>query len=309
MKITAKVFLLSAALAMFFHCSEAEKATNSTDDGKLHKRILSKNFDGDTLSIKNIFPKPIEIYLPKKTNFSEKIKLLIHFHGASYVPKAAVEAVNDNIILTVVNLGIGSSVYEKPFLNQNMFPELITKIDSTIQNFSLQKFQPAEIYLSSFSAGYGAVRRILQFHTNKISGVLLMDGMHTDYIPDATELKNGGKLNEEKIDLYLELAKMAIAGEKSFLISHSDIYPVTYASNRETADYLLEKLNLKRKKTDELGPVGMHKTSEVSANNFFLYGFDGDTARDHVDHYHAMPQLLCTLLKCKNFSEPIYLEQ
>lgn len=309
MKTSVKIYLVFFFFTLLLFCGEADRSIYLRKDGKLHKRILNKNFNGDTLLVKKFFAKPIEIFLPKRINYLEKVKLLIHFHGASYVPKAAVDAVNDNIILAVINLGMGSSVYEKAFFDKAVFPKLITKIDSVIQNYSSRVFHSKEIYLSSFSAGYGAIRRILQFHTNMIDGALLMDGMHTDYIPEAVEIRKGGRLNTEKIDLYLELAIKAIRSEKRFLISHSDIYPATYASNKETTDYLLQKLNLSRIFTNKTNQIGMHQTSELFLGNFIVLGFDGETAQDHVDHYHAMPHLLCNLLDCKNFSEPDYLEQ
>jgi len=301
--------LLLVIFPILFGCGHYETTVNTENDGKLHRRILNKNFEGDTLSLKNFFSNPIELFVPVSTSLNKEPVLLIHFHGSSYVPKAAVQSVNKNIILAVVNLGVGSSVYEKPFLNGKVFPKLISAIDSTLNKYYHADIKLTEIYLSSFSAGYGAVRRILQFHTKKIAGTLLLDGMHTDYIPDGTELSKGGSLNTEKLDLYLQLASESITGKKRFVISHSDIYPKTYASNKETADYLIAKLNLKRNKVDETGPVGMHKTSEIIVGNFFVFGFDGDGTRDHVDQYHSMPELLCVLLNREKFMPPEYLSQ
>jgi hypothetical protein len=300
---------LPVIFPILFGCSHSESTLRTDNDLKPHLRILNKNFEGDTLSLKNFFSKPIELFIPDSSSINQKSVLLIHFHGSSYVPKAAVQSVNRNIVLAVINLGIGSSVYEKPFLDGEIFTKLICSIDSTLDKYYQADINFSEIYLSSFSAGYGAVRRILQFQTEKIAGVLLLDGMHTDYIPDGTELSKGGSLNTEKLDLYLQLAYEAIAGKKRFVISHSDIYPAAYASNKETADYLIARLNLKRKNVDETGPVGMHKTSEVAAGNFFVFGFDGDGTRDHVDQYHSMPELLCILLNCEHFIQPEYLHE
>jgi hypothetical protein len=40
----------------------------------------------------------------------------------------------------------------------------------------------------------------------------------------------------------------------------------------------------------------MQQLSEVHAGNFRVLGFAGNTAPDHVDHYHAMPELLRALV-------------
>lgn len=280
-----------------------------TENLKKHERILKKSFAGDTLFVNDFFEKPIEIYIPKNFNSQKNFNLLIHFHGASYVPKAAVESVNENIVLAVVNLGIGSSVYEKPFLDAITFPQMIGRIYFELLNNYSELKKTEKIILTSFSAGYGAVRRILQHHTNLIDGVILMDGMHTDYIPDGVELSQGGQLNTEKLDLYLPLAKLAMEKKKSFIISHSDIYPEKYASNRETADYLIEKLKLHRAEKDDYNLIGMHQTSETNSGNFVILGFDGNTAKDHVDHFHALSVFLCKLLNCSNFQVPELLIQ
>jgi len=299
-----KFVLIALSTLILISCSNSKSLVTE----KIHERILNKSFDGDTLSIKNLFDKPIEIYIPKSFVVEKDFSLLIHFHGASYVPKAAVESVDENIILVVVNLGIGSSVYEKPFFDESTFPKLIDEIYSTIRESRPKIKKSEKIFLTSFSAGYGSVRRILQFHNKLITGVILMDGMHTDYIPDGLELSKGGKLNVEKLDLYIPLAQSAIEEKKFFLVSHSDIYPATYASNKETSDYLIEKLNLVRIPKDEINLIGMHQTSEAKKGNFIVFGFDGNTARDHVDHYHSMPLLLCKIFN-KKFIMSEFLEQ
>ena len=299
------IFYLIITIGVSTACSSS---TNIILEKK-HERILNKSFSGDTLSISNFFNEPIEIYLPKNFSPQADYSLLIHFHGASYVPKAAVESVNENIVLAVVNLGIGSSVYEKPFFDKSTFPKLIDTIYSCLQSNYQIKNKITKTFLTSFSAGYGAVRRILQYHENTIDGVILMDGMHTDYVPDGVELSKGGRLNTEKLDLYLPLAESAISSKKIFIISHSDIYPATYASNKETSDYIIKKLNLERKANNKINLIGMHQTSEVCAGKFFVLGFDGNSAKDHVDHYHAMPFYLCKLFDCKYFLIPDFMKQ
>lgn len=45
------------------------------------------------------------------------------------------------------------------------------------------------------------------------------------------------------------------------------------------------------------GPRGMQQTSEVVAGAFTLMGYAGNSAPDHVDHFHSMPELLEMLLR------------
>jgi hypothetical protein len=81
------------------------------------------------------------------------------------------------------------------------------------------------------------------------------------------------------------------------LVTHSEVFPGTFASTTETADYLLRAIGLKRTAVLEWGPVGMQQTSEARAGSFTLLGFAGNSAPDHVDHLHALPDLLRLALR------------
>ena len=115
-----------------------------------------------------------------------------------------------------------------------------------------------------------------------------MDGLHTDYIPDKLTIADGGKLNIDKLSCFLELANQAVKENKSFIITHSEIFPGTYASTTETTNYLINELGLKRKSVLKWGALGMQQTSEVNSGNFWVLGFAGNTAPDHIDHFHAL---------------------
>ena len=86
-------------------------------------------------------------------------------------------------------------------------------------------------------------------------------------------------------------------GEKRFVVTHSEIFPGTFASTTETADWMLAALALRRTPVLTWGPRGMQQTSEVRADGFALLGFAGNSAPDHVDHLHALPELLAGLLR------------
>jgi hypothetical protein len=76
------------------------------------------------------------------------------------------------------------------------------------------------------------------------------------------------------------------------LVTHSEIFPGTYASTTETADWLIAELGLARRPVMKWGPMGTQQLSEVRAGGFTLIGFAGNTAPDHVDQLHALPDLL-----------------
>jgi hypothetical protein len=76
------------------------------------------------------------------------------------------------------------------------------------------------------------------------------------------------------------------------LVTHSEIFPGTFASTTETADYLLQKLELKRQAVLKWGPMQTQQLSETIKGGLHVAGFAGNSAPDHVDLLHALPEFL-----------------
>jgi hypothetical protein len=53
------------------------------------------------------------------------------------------------------------------------------------------------VTLSGLSAGYGAIRRILQWQADheRVASVILLDGRHAGYVPDGRVLYEGGRID------------------------------------------------------------------------------------------------------------------
>jgi hypothetical protein len=266
------------------------------DHIRAHERIENKEVPGVSIVLKDVLSKPVEVYFADRGGASGPADLLIHFHGVSYVPKHAVYDSNHPLILAVVNLGSGSSVYENAFENPSTFPKLIERICQAASERKAATLKPARIYLSSFSAGYGAVRAILKHHTPAVNGIVLLDGLHTDYVPSRRVLAQGGTLNEENLKDFVRYARLAVEGKKKFLVTHSEIFPGTYASTTETTDYVIRSLGLQRHPVLKWGPVGMQLLTETRAVGLVILGFAGNSAPDHVDHFHGLPVFLRMVL-------------
>lgn len=227
-----------------------------------HERIMEKTYPGKKIVLDGVLNKPIVLYLPKQAENLKEVDLLIHFHGASYVPIHAVHELKRPMALVVVNQGSGSSVYQAAFKNSNAFKSLV---DTAIKELRLSKIK--NVYCSSFSAGYGAVREVLKSHQERVHGILLLDGLHSDYIHENMRLAEGGALNEEKLIGFLNFAKEAAKGRKRMLITHSEIFPGTYPSTTETSQWLLDQLELKRNPVLTAGQGECKDFHSVKKNN------------------------------------------
>ncbi len=262
------------------------------DNARLHERIQKQNLPGNRLEIRSILTKPVQVYIPEKSRGQKPVVPLIHFHGAPFVAEHAAYQANRPFVAISINLGSGSSAYERPFQDPQVLPKILSALGDSLNS---SRFIPVEVLinkitLSAFSAGYGAVRAILRQpeNTASISSVLLLDGLHTDYVPVRTTLAQGGELNAEKLAPFLDFARLALAKKKEFVISHSAVFPGTYASTTETSDYLLEQFGLQRRAVLKWGVLGMQQVSEAGEGNFSVLGFAGNSAPDHIDHFHAL---------------------
>jgi hypothetical protein len=197
------------------------------------------------------------------------VPLVVHFHGAPWLIEHHIAGERPTAALITVQIGAGSNAYRRPFEQLELFQTLI---DEASRELGL-KHGWSTITLSGFSAGYGAVREILRHpeYFALVNNVLLLDGMHASYSPEGKLLADGGIVDASGLDSFLKFAREALAGRKNFVFTHSEIFPGTYASTTECADYLLIQLNLKRRATLRNGPLGMQQLSSVDVKGFHLH--------------------------------------
>lgn len=265
-----------------------------TDTARPHPRIEKVEVEGKRTELTTL--KGAILFTSPKVKTQKAVPLIIHFHGVPWLMEYHIAKHFPNAALITVNLGSGSRVYGTPFSESQMFQNLI---DEASKVLDLKKGW-SSITLVGFSAGYGAVRAILRHEANFkiVNNVLLLDGIHASYVPEGQRLADGGIIKADDLDSYIKFAQAAVAGKKKFIISHSEIFPATYASTTECVDYLLNTLSLKRKAVLKNGPVGMQQISQVDAKNFHIRGYAGNTGADHGDQLYAMPEWL-KLLKIK----------
>lgn len=269
------------------------------EHSRAHTRLDTVPPAGDRFTIDRLLARPITIYVSPTAAGSADPTLLVHFNGAPYVAMHAVASQRRPMVLASVHLGAGSGVYERAFGDAGTLDDLRRAIADSLTARAGSPVRPSITMLSAFSAGYGAVRAILESHSSNatVDGVLLLDGLHVSYVPDRTPLASGGVLDTVRLDPFVTYAQRALRGERRMVVTHSEIFPGTFASTTETADHLLARLELARSPVLEWGPGGMQLLSTAGERGFQLLGFAGNTAPDHVDHYHGMGTFLARLMQ------------
>lgn len=231
------------------------------------------------------------LFVPNQLRARNGGPLWIHFHGAPWLAERAAARIGRLPVVTV-QLGEGSSVYGAPFQDAATLNDLISRAEKQVgASFG-------SLILSSWSAGYGAVRQILRNPRSyeRVTRVLTLDSIHAGY-PSGAPGPKESTLADEDLDAFTQYAKDAITGKKRLLVTHSEVFPGTFASTTETADYLLQKLTLGRVPVLKWGPIGMQQLSEVRQGGFSVLGFAGNSAPDHVDHLFGLEAFVRLLLR------------
>jgi hypothetical protein len=266
---------------------------------RAHERLTPQEIGGTRSNFPGPQGKPVEVWTPDAARGAANLDLVVHFLGAAWLPEYAVSRLAMPTVAAVVNIGAGSGIYDRSFSDPAAFDSLLAGVAREVSATVGKEVRFRHITLVGFSAGHGAIRAILRDprHFARVDAVLLLDGMHTSYVPDGKVLALGGTLDTTNLVAFEAFARAAMRGEKRFLVTHSEIFPGTFASTTETADWLLASLGLHRTPVLRWGPHGMQQLSEVSAGHFELLGFAGNSAPDHIDQLHAMPEMLARLMQ------------
>jgi hypothetical protein len=221
--------------------------------------------------------------------------LLIHFHGAPPVLEAAFEKSGLDGVLVVYNWGIGSGAYEDYFGASAAFSQMVDSIDRGVKELCPTAAAPKRIGLSAWSAGYGAIWRILDRSADaaRIDSVLLSDGLHAGFVGNERERQ----VNPAQMAAFALFADQAVLDKRLFAITHSTI-ATPYASTTETASYLLDAEGVARIQVKLPGPrPDMELTSMGDRGSFHVRGFAGEDKAAHAAQLHAFGDLLLPYLR------------
>jgi hypothetical protein len=226
------------------------------------------------------------LFVPAKLKVKQELPLFVHFHGGTWLPEMAAAKEGRRAVVSV-QIGAGSGRYADAFADPHRFGRLVQEIETRLAT------RVGPLLLTSWSAGTGAIRAILKSPQSYagIAALLIIDGMQTGYV-DGKPGPQESKLETDKLEAFVRLARDAVAGRKQMIVTHSEIFPGTFASTTETADYLVTQLGLHRRAVLRWGPMQTQQLSEVSVGQFRVIGYAGNSAPDHVDQLHSLPEYL-----------------
>ncbi len=205
------LFVCSIASGQTSPRPAAQNPSPMVEYTRKHERIPQEEAAGLKFVLDSLLPKPVHVFIPEKSGPSREFDLLVHFHGAGYVVQHAASRYDGNLITATVNLGSGSRVYNDAFQDTLVFTSLRDSIAARAGVSVRTEIRLRRVFLSGFSAGYGAIRKIISTPTNyaAIDAVLLLDGLHTSYLPDGKPMAEGGEIDSTGRLSWLRLAEDA----------------------------------------------------------------------------------------------------
>jgi hypothetical protein len=222
---------------------------------------------------------------------SGETALTVHFHTAVWF--GIQEHLRRGCTNPIVSFhgGEGSTVYRVPFEDRERFGRWLRLVEGEL----LRRGAPTNtrvtaVDLSSFSAGYGAVREIVQQpeYRRLLRRVVLCDSLYGGLDPAA--LAAGRReVAREHVECWLPLAREAVAGEKDFVITVSAIATGRYASSGECADALVAALGVSK---HSVAPGTLPATNDkdfplrhrADAGRLHVWYYAGTNAPAHLTH-------------------------
>lgn len=175
-----------------------------------------------------------------------EVEITVHFHGASWFVIQEHQARGNGDPIVTLELGQGSTVYRVPFEDPARFSRMLDAVTRELVSYgATPETRVTSVNITSFSAGYGAVREIVKSPENVavIKRIVLADSSYGGL--DEEALKDGKRVvAPEYIEPWLAYARLAVAGEKTLLMTTSNITPPTYAGTYEVAAAVAKTLGV-----------------------------------------------------------------
>ncbi|HRI71612.1 MAG TPA: hypothetical protein PK156_45580 [Polyangium sp.] len=177
--------------------------------------------------------------------------LILHLNGNTDLVEQSYGFAGVNAVIAILNLGVGSGVYEDRFAEPSGLRLMLSRAQSVMKQRGLKNARLRRIGLSSWSSGFGGIFKILgqEEFFERISAVVLIDSIHCGYNLHTKALK------PEQIGPMRKLAEKAVRGDVLLTIVHSEIATYGYYNAHDTTDFLLDWVHVRRTPTSVKQPL------------------------------------------------------
>ena len=239
------------------------------------------------------------IAIPQKGGHTPDLgyDVVIHLHGQSAVRKTLVQVAR-GVAFVGIDLGLGSGAYSKAFKDPQFFPKLRRSVEAALKRHTGDsRAHIRHLGLSAWSAGYGAVNQILKRHADTVDAVVLLDGLHAAWSWTRRQYdQSTNALSARTVIPTFKFARRALAGDKIFVFTHSEIDPIAYPSTARTADLLLAHLGESRRPVVG-GSEPYAQFGAVDVRGLHLWSYRGRTKLAHCAHIPVIARAVRGILE------------
>jgi hypothetical protein len=211
--------------------------------------------------------------------------LLVHFHGAEPVRKE-LAPLDLGLVIAAVDAGTRSSHYDRA-MQGGAWEELLASIDRAVEEISgIAGARPRRVALSSWSAGSGAVTRILSRSGTRLDALILLDSLYAGYATGRPVLVAG------QLAPFVSMADAAARGGPLFYLTHTAVPTTGYASTGEAATFLLQEVGARAIDIAPSDGDPRPLTRMYDGGNLYVRGYAGATREAHCDQLRLLPAIL-----------------
>ena len=229
-------------------------------------------------------------------------RLVMHFHTIAWFTIQEHTRRGSKLPLLNFALGEGSATYAKPFVEPARFQGWLRVVEAELSRRGAPPdTRITAVDVSSFSAGYGAVREILKLETNRavIARIVLCDSLYGGLV-DTNAPLGRRQVVPEHITPWIPFAQAAARGEKTFLLTTSDIQTIRYASTGECGAAVAAAVGVK---FESVATKSCPAASEprypllrrADHGRFHIWNYGGDDAPAHLTHVRHLADLWLSL--------------
>lgn len=233
------------------------------------------------------------------------VDLAVHFHTAVWF--AIDEHLRRGLTgpLLIGYLGEGSTTYGKPFKDPELFGRLIGRVEQALsRRANGSSVHVNSVAITSFSAGYGAVREILKEdrYIALIRRIILCDSLYAGWDPATTQPGATSQPALENMQPFEKYVRLAAAGEKTFVLVHSSV-PTPYANTAATAKWIAElvdapRVDIARGSSPASSDEDFPLLYRADIGHLHLWGYGGEDAQAHMTHVRHLADVWMALDAC-----------
>jgi len=131
------------------------------------------------------------------------------------------------------------------------------------------------IYLSPSAPATEPSRAVLRNGSDRIDGILLLDSLHTGYLPIESPWRQAARSRKRNSRAFVHFAERAATARSDMIITTPRFSRGTYAAPPRPPIPSFESLRPEANAGPAMGPNGMQQTSEVRAGRLLVMGFAG----------------------------------